>query len=83
MGPGSGNTEGPGSPDPRLWRRLLRAQDRMDVASHEEWPVGRLAQVTSLPLLETVADAAQRVLPRKIRLLLTVLKTWRRSRRAR
>ena len=34
------------SPDPELLRRLLRAKDRMDVASHEEWPVDRLARVS-------------------------------------
>jgi transcriptional regulator GlxA family with amidase domain len=34
------------SPDPGLLRRLLRAKDRMDVASHEEWPVERLARVS-------------------------------------
>ena len=27
-------------------RRLLRAKDRMDVASHEDWPVERLARVS-------------------------------------
>lgn len=27
-------------------RRLLRAKDRMDAASHEEWPVRRLARVS-------------------------------------
>ncbi|MCC7055623.1 MAG: helix-turn-helix transcriptional regulator [Gemmatimonadaceae bacterium] len=32
--------------DPDLLRRLLRARDRMDAASHEEWPVRRLAQVS-------------------------------------
>jgi transcriptional regulator GlxA family with amidase domain len=32
--------------DPELLRRLLRAKDRMDAASHEEWPVDRLAQVS-------------------------------------
>src|SRR5438552_4780342 len=32
--------------DPALLRRLLRARDRMDAASHEEWPVSRLAQVS-------------------------------------
>src|SRR5262245_17425111 len=32
--------------DPKLLRRLLRAKDRMDVASHEEWPVHRLARVS-------------------------------------
>jgi transcriptional regulator GlxA family with amidase domain len=33
------------SQDPELLRRLLRAKDRMDAASHEEWPVRRLAGV--------------------------------------
>jgi len=32
--------------DPQLLRRLLRAKDRMDAASHEEWPVHRLAAVS-------------------------------------
>ena len=32
--------------DPALLRRLLRAKDRMDAASHEEWPVERLARVS-------------------------------------
>ena len=32
--------------DPRLLRRLLRAKDRMDAASHEDWPVQRLARVS-------------------------------------
>ena len=32
--------------DPQLLRRLLRAKDRMDAASHEAWPVKRLAQVS-------------------------------------
>src|SRR5687768_5593508 len=36
----------PPSQDPELLRRLLRAKDRMDAASHEEWPVARLAQVS-------------------------------------
>jgi transcriptional regulator GlxA family with amidase domain len=31
---------------PELLRRLLRAKDRMDGASHEEWPVARLAEVS-------------------------------------
>ena len=35
-----------GSQDPELLRRLLRAKDRMDAASHEEWPVERLARVS-------------------------------------
>jgi len=34
------------SQDPALLRRLLRAKDRMDTASHEEWPVHRLARVS-------------------------------------
>ena len=34
--------------DPELLRRLLRAKDRMDATSHEEWPVGRLAQVSGV-----------------------------------
>jgi len=29
-------------------RRLLRAKDRMDVASHEAWPVPRLAKVSGV-----------------------------------
>ena len=29
-------------------RRLLRAKDRMDAASHEAWPVQRLAKVSSV-----------------------------------
>ncbi len=36
------------SQDPDLLRRLLRAKDRMDVASHEEWPVRRLAHVSGV-----------------------------------
>ena len=38
----------PAEQDPRLLRRLLRAKDRMDAASHEEWPVGRLARVSGV-----------------------------------
>src|SRR5690606_18664944 len=34
------------SHDPELLRRLLRAKDRMDAASHEAWPVQRLARVS-------------------------------------
>ena len=34
--------------DPALLRRLLRAKDRMDAASHEEWPVARLARVSGV-----------------------------------
>jgi transcriptional regulator GlxA family with amidase domain len=36
------------SQDPALLRRLLRARDRMDSASHEEWPVERLAKVSGV-----------------------------------
>lgn len=32
--------------DPALLRRLLRAKDHMDRASHEDWPVRRLARVS-------------------------------------
>src|SRR5215468_61155 len=38
--------EDPASQDPELLRRLLRAKDRMDAASHEDWPVERLARVS-------------------------------------
>lgn len=34
--------------DPQLLRRLLRAKDRMDAASHEAWPVERLAHVSGV-----------------------------------
>jgi transcriptional regulator GlxA family with amidase domain len=34
--------------DPRLLRRLLRAKDRMDQASHEDWSVRRLADVSGV-----------------------------------
>jgi transcriptional regulator GlxA family with amidase domain len=34
--------------DPELLRRLLRAKDRMDAASHEDWPVARLARVSGV-----------------------------------
>ena len=34
------------SQDPELLRRLLRAKDRMDAASHEAWPIERLARVS-------------------------------------
>jgi len=36
------------SQDPELLRRLLRAKDRMDGASHEAWPVMRLARVSGV-----------------------------------
>jgi transcriptional regulator GlxA family with amidase domain len=34
--------------DPKLLRRLLRAKDRMDAASHEDWPIRRLAAVSGV-----------------------------------
>lgn len=34
--------------DPALLRRLLRAKDRMDAASSEDWPVHRLADVSGV-----------------------------------
>jgi transcriptional regulator GlxA family with amidase domain len=34
--------------DPDLLRRLLRAKDRIDAASHEAWPVRRLARVSGV-----------------------------------
>jgi transcriptional regulator GlxA family with amidase domain len=34
--------------DPALLRRLLRAKDRIDAASHEEWTVQRLAEVSGV-----------------------------------
>jgi transcriptional regulator GlxA family with amidase domain len=34
--------------DPVLLRRLLRAKDRMDAASEEEWPIPRLASVSGV-----------------------------------
>jgi len=33
---------------PALLRRLLRAKDRMDAASHEAWPVSRLAEISGV-----------------------------------
>ncbi len=34
--------------DPALLRRLLRAKDRIDAASEEDWPVERLANVSGV-----------------------------------
>ncbi len=34
--------------DPTLLRRLLRAKDRLDTASHQPWTVHRLAQVSGV-----------------------------------
>jgi transcriptional regulator GlxA family with amidase domain len=39
---------GPASQEPRLLRRLLRAKDQMDAASHQDWPVQRLARVSGI-----------------------------------
>jgi transcriptional regulator GlxA family with amidase domain len=44
----SGIRAGTAEQDPELLRRLLRAKDRMDAASHEDWPVRRLARVGSV-----------------------------------
>src|SRR3954454_13400116 len=41
-------TGAPADLDPELLRRLLRAKDRMDAASHEQWPVRRLARVSGV-----------------------------------
>ena len=41
-------TDDPANQDPELLRRLLRAKDRMDAASHESWPVQRLARVSGV-----------------------------------
>jgi transcriptional regulator GlxA family with amidase domain len=38
----------PSGRSPALLRRLLRAKDRMDGASHEDWPVRRLARVSGV-----------------------------------
>ena len=50
MGTGLGAKQAQGQTrqDPELLRRLLRAKDRMDAASHEEWPVRRLARVSGV-----------------------------------
>jgi transcriptional regulator GlxA family with amidase domain len=45
---GGSVSEGRTRQDPELVRRLLRAKDRMDAASHEEWPVRRLARVSGV-----------------------------------
>jgi transcriptional regulator GlxA family with amidase domain len=34
--------------NPLLLRRLLRAKDRMDACSHEDWPIQRLASVSGV-----------------------------------
>src|SRR4249919_3271859 len=50
METGRGNQQGRGHAglDPELLRRLLRAKDRMDAASQEDWPVQRLARVAKV-----------------------------------
>ena len=47
-GPADRQGRGPLGQDPRLLRRLLRAKDRMDAASHEAWPIPRLASVSGV-----------------------------------
>jgi len=46
--PGDDPPRRPARQDPDLLRRLLRAKDRMDAASHEAWPVRRLARVSGV-----------------------------------
>ncbi len=46
--PASPVNASPAPQDPRLLRRLLRAKDRIDQASHEDWPVSRLADVSGV-----------------------------------
>ena len=41
-------SRGAANQEPELLRRLLRARDRMDAASHEAWPVSRLARVSRI-----------------------------------
>jgi len=41
-------SRGSDAQDPALLRRLLRARDRIDAASHEQWPVARLARVSGV-----------------------------------
>jgi transcriptional regulator GlxA family with amidase domain len=48
MAPGPDDSVQPTGQDPELIRRLLRAKDRMDAASDEEWPVRRLARVSGV-----------------------------------
>lgn len=47
-GTGDGMNNDLAHQDPELLRRLLRAKDSIDAASHEAWPVGRLAQVSGV-----------------------------------
>lgn len=48
MGSALGTSDTLSRQDPALLRRLLRAKDRMDGASHEAWPVARLARVSGV-----------------------------------
>jgi transcriptional regulator GlxA family with amidase domain len=48
MGAKTITTATPARQDPLLLRRLLRARDAMDAASHEAWPVRRLAKVSGV-----------------------------------
>lgn len=45
---GNESRQQPTRQDPELLRRLLRAKDRMDAASQEEWSVQRLARVSGV-----------------------------------
>src|SRR5262245_40955700 len=45
---GDGMSGDPKNQAPALLRRLLRAKDRMDAASSEDWPVRRLAKVSGV-----------------------------------
>ena len=46
------------SQDPELLRRLLRAKDRMDGASHQHWPVRRLARVSGVSEAHSAATGS-------------------------
>ena len=50
----------PASQDPELLRRLLRAKDRMDAASHEDWPVQRLARVSRVSEAHLLTPSSRR-----------------------
>jgi transcriptional regulator GlxA family with amidase domain len=54
-----GPEAGRGGQDPLLLRRLLRAKDAMDAASHEEWPVRRLARVSGVSQAHFARSFAQ------------------------
>jgi transcriptional regulator GlxA family with amidase domain len=46
--PTSKSTTADALQDPALLRRLLRAKDRIDASSQEDWPVSRLAEVSGV-----------------------------------